>query len=43
MQTRAKAAPGRAFEIVAPIDLSLIFTGWELFLAASGVKHRTAA
>ena len=42
VQTRTGLAPRRAFEIIAPIDLSLIFKGWGPFPAVRGVKNQTA-
>lgn len=43
VQTRAQVAPGRAFDVIVPIDLSLIFTGWGPFPAVRGTKNQTAA
>jgi len=34
-------APNRAFEIIAPVDLSLIFKGWGPFPAVRGVRNQT--
>ena len=41
VQTRAAVPPNRAFEIVAPIDLSLVFKGWGPFPAVRGVSNQT--
>jgi Polyketide cyclase / dehydrase and lipid transport len=43
VQTRANVPPARAFEVIVPIDLSLIFTGWGPFPAVRGVKNQTGA
>src|SRR5579859_6071760 len=31
VQARAQVAPDKAFEVIVPIDLSLIFSGWDRF------------
>jgi Polyketide cyclase / dehydrase and lipid transport len=41
VQTRAEIPPDRAFDIIAPIDLSLVFKGWGPFPAVRGVKNQT--
>jgi hypothetical protein len=41
VQTRAAIPPNRAFDIIAPIDLSLVFKGWGPFPAVRGVKNQT--
>jgi hypothetical protein len=43
VQTRASVSPARAFDVIVPIDLSLIFTGWGPFPAVRGVKNQTGA
>ena len=43
VQTRAKLSPKRAFNTIAPIDLSLIFKGWGPFPAVRGVNNQTEA
>jgi hypothetical protein len=42
VQTRAAILPNRAFDIIAPIDLSLVFKGWP-FPAVRGVNNQTEA
>ena len=41
VQTRAAIPPVRAFEIITPIDLSLVFKGWGPFPAVRGVNYQT--
>jgi hypothetical protein len=41
VQTRAEIPPNRAFDIITPIDLSLVFRGWGPFPAVRGVKNQT--
>ncbi|HEY2437389.1 MAG TPA: hypothetical protein VGH93_09415, partial [Solirubrobacteraceae bacterium] len=41
--TRTEVPPARAFEVIVPIDLSLIFTGWGPFPTVRGVKNQTGA
>ncbi len=41
VQTRASVRPTRAFDVIAPIDLSLIFRGWGPFPAVRGVHNQT--
>ena len=41
VQARAKVPPSRAFKIVTPIDLSLVFKGWGPFPAVRGVRNQT--
>jgi hypothetical protein len=41
VQTRASIPPNRAFDIIAPIDLSLVFKGWGPFPAVRGVNNQT--
>ncbi len=41
VQTRAAIPPSRAFEIITPIDLSLVFKGWGPFPAVRGVNNQT--
>jgi hypothetical protein len=43
VQTRAAIPPNRAFEIIVPVDLSLVFKGWGPFPAVRGVKNQTEA
>ena len=43
VQTRAALAPRDAFDVIVPIDLSLVFKGWGPFPAVRGVKNQTAA
>jgi hypothetical protein len=43
VQTRAAISPKRAFDIIVPIDLSLVFTGWGPFPAVRGVNNQTEA
>jgi hypothetical protein len=43
VQTRAAIPPSRAFDIIAPIDLSLVFKGWGPFPAVRGVKNQIEA
>lgn len=43
VQTRASVAPARAFEVIVPVDLSLIFRGWGPFPAVVGVDDQTSA
>lgn len=41
VQTRAAIPPSRAFDIIVPIDLSLVFKGWGPFPAVRGVNNQT--
>jgi hypothetical protein len=41
VQARANLAPARAFEVVAPIDLSLVFKGWGPLPGVRGVEDQT--
>ncbi len=41
VQTRAAVAPRRAFDVITPIDLSLVFKGWGPFPGVRGVKNQT--
>jgi hypothetical protein len=41
VQVRTAIAPDRAFHVIVPIDLSLIFTGWGPFPAVRGVNNQT--
>ena len=41
VQTRTTLSPDDAFRIIAPIDLSLIFTGWGPFPGVRGAKNQT--
>jgi hypothetical protein len=41
VQTRTWLPLGRCFEIIAPIDLALIFKGWGPFSAVRGVQNQT--
>ena len=41
VQTRAAIPPSRAFEIITPIDLALVFKGWGPFPAVRGVNNQT--
>jgi len=43
VQTRTAAPPNRAFDIIVPIDLSLVFKGWGPFPAVRGVNNQTEA
>jgi hypothetical protein len=43
VQTRTAIPPNRAFDIIVPIDLSLVFKGWGPFPAVRGVKNQTEA
>src|SRR5712692_10405673 len=43
VQTRAAISPTRAFDIIVPIDLSLVFTGWGPFPPVRGVNNQTEA
>jgi len=43
VQTRAAIAPKRAFDVIVPIDLSLIFKGWGPFPAIRGTNNQTGA
>ena len=40
VQTRASVTPSQALEIIAPIDLSLVFEGWGPFPAVRGVNNQ---
>jgi hypothetical protein len=41
VQTRTGLSPIQAFEIIVPIDLSLIFKGWGPFPAVRGTSNQT--
>ena len=41
VQTRAATTPGRAFDAIVPIDLSLIFKGWGPFPGVRGVSNQS--
>ena len=41
VQTRAALPSNHAFDIIAPIDLSLVFRGWGPFPGVRGVKNQT--
>ncbi len=41
VQTRTAVSPSHAFEVIAPIDLSLLFKGWGPFPAVRGVSNQT--
>jgi hypothetical protein len=41
VQQRAAIPPRRAFEIITPIDLSLVFKGWGPFPAVRGVNNQS--
>jgi hypothetical protein len=41
VQARTSLAPALAFDLVVPIDLSLVFTGWGPFPGVRGVKNQT--
>jgi hypothetical protein len=41
VQQRAAIPPSRAFEIITPIDLSLVFKGWGPFPAVRGVNNQS--
>ena len=41
IQTRTAIPPNRAFDIIVPIDLSLVFKGWGPFPAVRGVARGT--
>jgi hypothetical protein len=43
VQTRAEVVPSTAFDVIVPIDLSLIFTGWGPFPAVRGVRNQTGS
>lgn len=43
VQARAALPPNHAFDIIAPIDLSLVFKGWGPFPAVRSVKNQTGA
>jgi len=43
VQTRAQVAPDKAFEVIVPIDLSLIFSGWGPFPAVRGSNNQAGA
>jgi len=43
VQTRTHLAPGDAFGIIVPIDLSLVFKGWGPFPGVRGAKNQTGA
>ncbi|WP_375504668.1 SRPBCC family protein [uncultured Jatrophihabitans sp.] len=41
VQTRTTLSPGRASDIIVPIDLSLVFTGWGPFPGVRGANNQT--
>jgi hypothetical protein len=41
VQTRAAVEPHHAFSAIAPIDLSVVFTGWGPFPGVRGVRNQT--
>ncbi|MEU8791507.1 SRPBCC family protein [Streptomyces sp. NPDC048643] len=41
VQTRTALSPREAFDIIVPIDLSLVFTGWGPFPGVRGAKNQT--
>jgi hypothetical protein len=41
VQTRAAVTPARAFDVIVPIDLALIFGGWGPFPGVRGVNNQT--
>jgi len=43
VQARAQVAPDKAFEVIVPIDLSLIFSGWGPFPAVRGSNNQAGA
>jgi len=43
VQTRTTLSPRAAFDIIVPIDLSLVFTGWGPFPGVRGAKNQTGA
>jgi Polyketide cyclase / dehydrase and lipid transport len=43
VQTRVDVAPARAFAVVAPIDLTLIFTGFGPLPAVTAVRDQTGS
>ncbi|WP_329204875.1 SRPBCC family protein [Streptomyces sp. NBC_00683] len=43
VQTRTTLTPREAFDIIVPIDLSLVFTGWGPFPGVRGAKNQTGA
>lgn len=43
VQTGTTLSPDDAFRIIAPIDLSLVFTGWGPFPGVRGAKNQTGA
>ena len=43
VQTRTTLSPDEAFHIIAPIDLSLVFTGWGPFPGVRGARNQTGA
>lgn len=43
VQTRTMLSPREAFDIIVPIDLSLVFTGWGPFPAVRGARNQTGA
>jgi hypothetical protein len=43
VQARTPVAPGSAFDIVVPIDLSRVFHGWGPFPGVRGAKNQTGA
>src|ERR1700722_6095714 len=43
VQTRTHLAPGDAFGIIVPIDLSLVFRGWGPFPGVRGANNQTGA
>lgn len=43
VQARADLTPARAFEVILPIDLSQVFTGWGPFPGVRGATNQTGA
>lgn len=43
VQTRTTLSPPEAFDIIVPIDLSRVFTGWGPFPGVRGAKNQTGA
>jgi hypothetical protein len=43
VQARTDLTPTQAFEVIVPIDLSLVFTGWGPFPGVRGANNQTGA
>jgi len=43
VQTPTTLPPDDAFPFIAPIDLSLVFTGWGSFPGVRGAQNQTGA